>query len=68
MKERRKRKGKTWRGASERESKRQEFEQGMDSVRGRKNLRDSVTKWVLPSVRGRENLQNIVTKWVLPTG
>ena len=59
-------KGKTWRGASERERKRQEIEQGMDSVRGREKLQDSVTK-VLDSVRGRENLRDSVTKWVLPS-
>ena len=60
-------KGKTCRGASERERKRQEFEQGMDSVRGREKLQDSVTK-VLDSVRGRENTSYIdkvgITHWV----
>ena len=60
-------KGKTWRGACERERKSQEFEQGMDSVKGREKQQDSVTK-VLDSVRGRENTSYIdkvgITHWV----
>ena len=61
-------KGKTWRGASERERKRQEIEQGMDCVRGRENLRDSVTKWITQCEGARESTRYSdkvgITHWV----